>query len=103
MFKNLFKNIGFFLVFWLNSRVKEVIWGQIGKMGGVLTIKGQTVKIPLQSPGKLSISPSLKSGRPTPIKIIFSKLTRTDLLLHNVKGFEVENCLFRKHLKLGNF
>ena len=93
MFKNLFKNIVFFLVFWLNSRVKEGIWGQNGKIGGVLTIQGQTVKIPLQSPGKLSIflvlylfstCPSLKSLKPSPIKIIFSKLTRTDLLLHKV-------------------
>ena len=58
MFKNLFKNI-VFLVFWLNSRVKEDIWGQNGKMEGALTIQGQTVKIPLQSPGKLSIFPVL--------------------------------------------
>ena len=83
MFENLFRNIDF-LVFWLNSRGKEGIWGQNGKMGGVLTIQGQTVEIFLQSPGNLSIfqsCPSLKSGRPTPIKIIFSKLTRTVLLL----------------------
>ena len=32
MFKNLFKNI-VFLVFWLNSSVKEGIWGQNGKWG----------------------------------------------------------------------
>ena len=59
MFKNLFKNIVFFLVFWLNSGVKEEIWGQNGKMEDVLTIQGQTVKIPLQSPGKLGIFPVL--------------------------------------------
>ena len=81
-------------------------------MGDVLTIQGQTVKIPLQSPGKLGIFPvlsiffhlsSLKSGRPIPIKIIFSKFTRTELLLHKVWGFEVENCGLRKLLKLGDF
>ena len=59
MFKNLFKNIVFFSVFWLNSRVKEDIRDQNGKMGAVLTIQGETVKIPLQSPGKLSIFPVL--------------------------------------------
>ena len=53
MFKNLFKNIGFFDVFWLNSGVKKGIWGQNGKMGDVLTIKGQTVEIPLQSHGNM--------------------------------------------------
>ena len=80
-------------------------------MGDVLTIQGQMVKIPLQSPGKLGIFPvlslfstctSLKSGRPIHIKIIFSKLTMTDLLLHKVWGFQVEKCGFRKHLKLGD-
>ena len=40
----------FFLVFWLNSRVKEGMWGQNGKMGDILTIQGKIVKIPLQSP-----------------------------------------------------
>ena len=59
MFKNLFKNIVFFLVFWLNSRAKEGIWDQNGKMGDVLTIQGQTVEIPFQNPGKLSIFPVL--------------------------------------------
>ena len=54
MFKNLFK-IHSFLVFSLNSRVKEGIWGQSGKMWGALTIQGQIVEIPLQSPAKLSI------------------------------------------------
>ena len=67
----------FFGVFWIISRVKEGIWCQNGKMGGVLTIQGQTADIPRQSPGKLSIfpvlslfsiCPSLKSGKPTPIK-----------------------------------
>ena len=48
----------FLLVFWLNSGVKQGIWGQNGKMECV-TIQGQTVKIPLQSPGKLSIVPAL--------------------------------------------
>ena len=52
--KHLFRNI-VFLVFWLNSGVKEGIWGQNGKLWGVLTIQGQMVKIPLQSSGKLSI------------------------------------------------
>ena len=59
MFKNLFKNIVFFRVFWLNSRVKEEIWGQDGKMGDVLTIQGQMVKIPHQSAGKLGTFPVL--------------------------------------------
>ena len=98
MFKNFFKN-SFFGVFWLNSRVKEEVWGQNGKMGDVITIQGQMVKIPLQSPGKLGIfqfcpycstCSSLKSGRPTPIKIIFSKLTRTQLLLHKVKVLKLK-------------
>ena len=92
MFKYLFKNI-VFLVFWLNSGVKEEIWGQNGKIGDVLTIQGHTVK---NSPSKLwEIEhfpvlplffhlPSLKPGKTTPIKIIFSKLTRTDLLRHKV-------------------
>ena len=40
-------------------RVKEEIWGQNGKMEDVLTIQGQKVKIPLQSPGKLGIFPVL--------------------------------------------
>ena len=53
MIKNLLKNI-VFLIFWLNSRDKKGIRGQNLKMGGVLTIQGQKVKIPLQSPGKLS-------------------------------------------------
>ena len=47
--------------------------------------------------------PSLKSGRSTSIKILFSKLTRADLLLHRVLGIEVENCGLRNHLKLGDF
>ena len=50
-----------------------------------------------------STCPFLKSGRPTPIKIIFSELTRTDLLLDKVEGFELENCRLRRHLKLGDF
>ena len=37
------------------------------------------------------------------MKIIFSKLARTDLLLHKVYSFEVENGGLRKHLKLGDF
>ena len=48
-----------FLVFWLSSGVKVDFCGQNGKMGAVLTIQGQTVKIPLQSPGKLNIFPVL--------------------------------------------
>ena len=81
-------------------------------MGGVLTIQGQTVTIPLQSPGKWSIfqfcpyfptCPFLQSGKPTPIKVIFTKLTRTDLLLRKVWRFEVENSGLRKHLNLGDF
>ena len=35
------------------------IWGKNGKMGDVLTIQGQTVKILLQSPVRLSIFPVL--------------------------------------------
>ena len=35
------------------------IWGQNGKMGEALTIQGQMVKIPFQSPGKLGIVPVL--------------------------------------------
>ena len=58
MFKNLFKSI-IFGVFWLNSRVKEGIWDQNGKMGDALTIQGQTVKVPLQSLEKLGIFPVL--------------------------------------------
>ena len=85
-------------------------WGGGGREG-ILTIQGQTVKIPLQSPGKSSIFQfcpyfstclSLKSGKLTPIKIILSKLIRIDLLLHKVLSFEVENCGLRKHLKLGD-
>ena len=111
LFKNLFKNI-FFLVVWLNSGIKEGIWGENGKMGGVLRIEANIVKIPLQSPGKESIvtvvslfstRPSLRSGRPTPINIIFSRLTRIDILLNKVYGFEVENCGHKKQLKLGDF
>ena len=37
------------------------------------------------------------------MKIIFSKLVRTDILLHKVYSFEVENCGLRKHLKLSDF
>ena len=37
----------------------EGIWGQNGKMGAVLTIQGQTVKVPLERSGKLSIFPVL--------------------------------------------
>ena len=81
-------------------------------MGGVLTIQGQMVEIPLQSPGKLSIfqfclyfstCPSLKSGKSTPIKILFSKLGRIDLLPHTVYSLGVQNCGLRKHLKKGDF
>ena len=80
-------------------------------MKGVLTIQGQMVKIPLQSPGRLGIFPVLslffhlslpKISQAHPIKILFSKLTITDLLLHKVWGFQVKNCGFRKHLKLGD-
>ena len=53
MFKNLFENISFFLVSWLNSRVKESIWGQNGKIEGVRTIQGQTVEIPLSKPWEI--------------------------------------------------
>ena len=83
----------FFLVFWFNSGVKEGTCCQNGKMGSVLTIYGQTVKILLESPGKLRIYPvlslffhlsPLKLERLIHIKVIFLKLTRTDLLLHNV-------------------
>ena len=110
MFKNLFKNS--FLEFSGSALESKGIWGQNGKMGGVFTIQGQTVKIPLQSPGKLSIFPVLslffhlslpKIWQAQPHKIKFSKLTRMVLLLHKVKGFEVENCGLRKHLKLGDF
>ena len=59
MVEHLFKNIVFFLVFWLNFQVRKGTLGQNGKMGSVLTIQGQMVKIPLQSPGKLSIFPVL--------------------------------------------
>ena len=59
---------------------------------GVRMVKWTNSKISFQSPGKLSIFHfcpyfhlcSLKSGRHTPIKIIFSKLTRTDLLLPKI-------------------
>ena len=79
--------------------------------GSVFTIQGQMVEIPLQSPGKLNIFqfcpyvstyPSLKSGTPTPIKILFSKLTRIDLSSHKVYSLEVESCIFSKHLELGD-
>ena len=93
MFETLFKNIVFFLVFWLNSGVKEDICGQNSKMGAILTIQGQTVKVPFSKPWEVqhvqvlsyfSTCSFLKSGKPTPIKIIFLKLTTTDLLLHKV-------------------
>ena len=111
MLKKLFKSI-VFGVFWLNSRVKEGIWDQNGKMGDALTIQGQIVKIPLQSPEKLGIFHFcpyfstcffLTSGRPTSIKIIFSKLIRTGILLQKVLDVDVENCGLRKDLKFGNF
>ena len=66
-------------------------------MGDVLTIQGQTVKFPFKCRAfyhfcpYFSTCPFLKSGRPTPIKIIFSNLLRTDLLIHKVYVFEVEN------------
>ena len=81
-------------------------------MRDVLTIQGHTVKFPFKALGNWAFFQfcpyfyaclSLKSGKSTSMKVIFSKLTRTDLLLHNVKNFEVENCGLRKHLKLGEF
>ena len=110
MFKNFCSKTVFFLVFWLSYRVRQGIWGQNGKMGGVLTIQGQMVEIPLKSPGKFSIFQfysifhlSLpKIWQAHPHKILFSKLTRTDLLLHKGRDLEVEDCGLRKHLKLGD-
>ena len=46
---------------------------------------------------------SLKSSAPIPINILFLKLTRIDLLPHEVCSLEVENCGLRKHLKLDDF
>ena len=80
-------------------------------MGDVLTIQGQMVEISLQSPGKLSIflvlflsstCPSLKSGTPTPIKILYSKLKWIDLSSHEVYILEVENCGLREHMQFGD-
>ena len=50
-----------------------------------------------------STCPSLKSGTPTPIKILFPKLKRIDLLPHGVESLQIKKCSLRKHLKLGNF
>ena len=73
-------------------------------MRGVITIQGQMVEgIPLQSPGKLSIFPVLSLFFHLSIKILFSKLTRIDLLPHEVWSLEVENCGLRRHLKLEDF
>ena len=81
-------------------------------MEDVLTMEGQTVEIPPQSSGKLSIfpvlslfsiCPSLKSGTPTTTKSIFSKLTMKDLLSHQAYSLQVKNCGLREHLKLDDF
>ena len=40
---------------------------------------------------------------PTPIKILFLKLIRIDLLAYKVKSLEIESFSLRKHLKLGVF
>ena len=93
MFKNLFKKIVFFAVFWLSSRVKEGIWSQNGKMVGVLTIQGQNSQNSPSEPWEIEHFSVLsllfhlslpKIWQARPIKTIFSKLTRTDLLLHKV-------------------
>ena len=68
--------------------ITMVKWGGGGGGRDFLTLQEQVVEIPLQSPEKLSIfqffpyfstCPSLKSGTLTPMKILFSKLTRIDL------------------------
>ena len=55
------------------------------KWGYILSIQAQTIKIPLQSSEKFNIFPVLSlffhvppltSGKPTPIKIIFSKINK---------------------------
>ena len=78
----MFKNI-VFLEFSGPVLKSKRVFGVRMVNGDVLTIQGQMVEIPLQSPGKLRIflalflfstSPSLKSVMATPIKIIFSKL-----------------------------
>ena len=40
---------------------------------------------------------------PTPLKILFSKLTRIDLSSQKVYSVKVESCNLSKHLKLGDF
>ena len=71
--------------------------GQNGKMGDVLTIQGQTVKIPLQIPGKLQI------WQAHPHKNYIFKMNKDRSITSQSLGFEVENCGLRKHLKLGDF
>ena len=65
---------------------------------GDLTIQGQMVEIPFQSPGKLSIFPVLslffylslpKIWHAYPIKILFPKLTRIDLSSHIVLKLKI--------------
>ena len=84
--------------------------GQNDKMGSILTIQRQMIKIPLQSPGKMSIfqflpyfstCPSLKSGTPTPIKILFFEFIKDRSISLQIS--EIKNCIIRKHLKLGVF
>ena len=110
MFKKLFKN-RFFLVFWLNSGVKEEIWGHNGKMGGVLTIQKQTVKFP-SDPWEIEhflvlflffhlSLPKIWQAHPNENYIFKSNKDRS--ITSQSLGFEVENCGLRKHLKLGDF
>ena len=40
---------------------------------------------------------------PTPIKVLFSKSTRIDLLSHKVQSLQVESCSLSKYLKLSGF
>ena len=44
-----------------------------------------------------STCPSLRTGTPNPIKILFSKLTKLGLSVHKVWSHEIKNCSLRKH------
>ena len=54
-----------------------------------------------------SFVPVFPSGKPTPIKILYSNFARIDYYLTKLKVLKlklvIENCRFRKHLKLDDF
>ena len=79
-------------------------------MGDVLTIQGQMVKVPFQSPGKLGIFPVFslffhlslpKIWKAHPHKNYIFKINKDRSITSQSLEFEVENCGLRKHFKLG--